>query len=383
MSGCFVLALAAVLAPMMVLFGLKFGIVTSMVDKLVEDPRNREIRSVGSGRFHEAWFDALRSRADVAFVVPRTRTISATMKLYKPEAGRIVSVELIPSTHGDPLLVNVGAAPEGLNKILLSSSAAQKLEVSVGDIIEGSLARRFGGRNERQTLNLEVVGIAEPAAFPREAAFVTVQLAVVAEEYRDGRAVPALGWSGAEPASNQRSFPGYRLYARSIYDVAQLSEEFAAQGLEVRTSAADIDIVQSMERNLSVIFWIIALVGLIGFSVSLGASLWANVDRKRRELSVLRLVGFNTGSIVWFPVLHAFFTGLMGWILAGFIYLGVQQSINQLFLSQLARVHSICRLLPEHFLIALGITLGSAVLAAALAGYRASLIEPSEGLREI
>ena len=35
MSVCFVLALAAVLGPMMVLFGLKFGIVGAMVDQLV------------------------------------------------------------------------------------------------------------------------------------------------------------------------------------------------------------------------------------------------------------------------------------------------------------------------------------------------------------
>ncbi len=38
MSGCFVLALATVLGPMMVLFGLKFGIVGAMVDQLIENP---------------------------------------------------------------------------------------------------------------------------------------------------------------------------------------------------------------------------------------------------------------------------------------------------------------------------------------------------------
>ena len=34
MSGCFIFSLAAVLAPLMILFGLKFGIVTSMVTQL-------------------------------------------------------------------------------------------------------------------------------------------------------------------------------------------------------------------------------------------------------------------------------------------------------------------------------------------------------------
>ena len=57
MSFCFVLALAAVLGPMMVLFGLKFGIVGAMVDQLIEDPRNREIRPVSSGRYDHAWLE--------------------------------------------------------------------------------------------------------------------------------------------------------------------------------------------------------------------------------------------------------------------------------------------------------------------------------------
>ncbi len=56
-----------------------------------------------------------------------------------------------------------------------------------------------------------------------------------------------------------------------------------------------------MDKNLSLVFWLIAVIGLVGFAFSLSASLWANVDRKRKELSVLRLVGFRTGDIVWFP----------------------------------------------------------------------------------
>ena len=57
MSGCFVLALAAVLGPMMVLFGLKFGIVGTMVDELIENPHNREVRPVGSGYYDHAWLE--------------------------------------------------------------------------------------------------------------------------------------------------------------------------------------------------------------------------------------------------------------------------------------------------------------------------------------
>ncbi len=57
MSGCFVAALAAVLAPLMILFGLKFGIVSSMVTQLIENPINREIRPIGSGHYDQRWFE--------------------------------------------------------------------------------------------------------------------------------------------------------------------------------------------------------------------------------------------------------------------------------------------------------------------------------------
>ena len=86
MSGCFVLALASVLAPLMILFGLKFGIVSSMVNQLVENPINREIRSIGSGHYDQQWFDRFRDLDEVEFVIPKTRALAATMQLKSQTA---------------------------------------------------------------------------------------------------------------------------------------------------------------------------------------------------------------------------------------------------------------------------------------------------------
>ena len=157
MSFCFVLSLAAILAPMLVLFGLKFGIISSMAERLIHDPRNREIRPVGSGHFQSEWFESLRSRRDVAFVSPSTRSISATISLQNPRANRsqIISVELIPSGTGDPLL-DANNIPNTLSEIVLSDSAARKLGVSRGDTLDGSLARVFRGKRERVHLPIEV-----------------------------------------------------------------------------------------------------------------------------------------------------------------------------------------------------------------------------------
>ena len=50
---------------------------------------------------------------------------------------------------------------------------------------------------------------------------------------------------------------------------------------------------------------------------------------------------------------------------------------------QVAAGQQVCRLLPVHYVIALGLTCAAAVIAAGLAGMRSARIEPSEGLREI
>ncbi len=381
MSVCFVLALAAVLGPMMVLFGLKFGIVGAMVDQLVEDPLNREIRPIGSGYYDNAWLDSVRARPDVAFLVPRTRSIAATIELSSDSSSRIVSVELIPSDQGDPLLTN-SLLPQGTYRVVLSQSAAEKLNVAPGDTLDGSLARRFRGQQEREHLTFSVAAIAPASAFSRDGAFVTVMLLEALEDFRDGRAVPAFGWKG-EPADSNRTYPGFRLYARSIYDVAGLRDAFARLNVDVHTRSAEIELVQRMNRNLTIIYWAIALVGLVGFSLSLGASLWANIDRKRKELSVLRLVGFRTADIVWFPMVQALFTAVLGWALALAIYLVTAMVINDMLATQLETGQQVCRMLPQHYAIALLLTCTAAVLASGLAGLRSARVEPSESLRDL
>src|SRR5690606_3612238 len=64
LSGCSVLALAAVLIPLLVLFGLRYGIITNLLDPLIENPRYREVTPVTSGRYTPEWFETMRARDD-------------------------------------------------------------------------------------------------------------------------------------------------------------------------------------------------------------------------------------------------------------------------------------------------------------------------------
>ena len=383
MSACFVLSLSAVLLPLLVLFGLKFGIIGNLLEPLKEDPRYRQILPAGSGSYGPDWFAAMAARSDVAFIVPRTRAIAATMRLQSVdnEAGRIISVELIPSASGDPALSGL-EPPRGLDTIALSLDAADKLGVSEGDSVKGILSRTLGGERQTVLLPLAVGAVASAAAFARDGMFVSPELLMAVEDFKDGRAVEALGWSGAAATEGPRYFAGFRLYARSVDDVAGLRKALMDRGIDVRSRVADIELVQALDRNLSIVFWIIAGIAAVGYGLAFGSSVWANVDRKRLEFSVLRLTGFRTRAIVWFPIVQAVLTGVLGWLVAALVFFVVQAGLNILFAETVGGGESVCRLLPAHFILALLLTLGAAAIAAALGGRRLAMLEPSLALRE-
>ena len=384
-SLCYVLALMAVLAPILVLFGLKFGLVDTLARRLVESPANREVIAVGSRRYDDTWFAAVAARPDVAFVVPNTRRIAASLsRLQNPETGGdLRAIQMIPTAPGDPLLGPDAAVPQGLAELVLSASAASKLGVAAGGRVLARIDRSREGKDEGVVWELKVAGVLSPEALSEDAALVPLALLVATEDYRDGVQVPALGWEGSPPPTGARAFARFRLYAASIYDVARLESDLSAQGIEVRSQLAEIASMQALDRNLGRVFWLIAGIGTLGFLASLAANLLANVERKRRELSIVRLIGFTTGSLVLFPVAQAALVAVLGALAAVLVYLPVASALNGWFTESLQPGESICRLLPIHVAAALMATLLGSAIAAAWAGWRAARIEPAEGIRDV
>ena len=384
-SLCYVLALVAVMAPLLVLFGLKFGLVDTLAQRLVQSPHNREIVSVGSRIFEPAWFQDLAAREDVAFIVPNTRRIAASLSyLHNPEQDGILrALHMIPTATADPLLPDMDA-PLGVDQIILSADAARKLGAAPGTRLEARLRRRRDNRDESESWGLTVTAVAPDTAIQGEAAFVPLELLEATEDYRDGVAVPLLGWDGDPPArARPRTYAKFRLYARSIDDVSALKAHLNEQGIDVKTRAAEIESMRTLEQTLDRVFWLIATIGAFGFLASLAANLLANVERKRRDLSLIRLLGFPTASIVGFPVVQALSIGLLGALGAILLYQPFAALLNDWFSGSLREGEYICRLLPWHLLTAFAMTILCACLAAAWAGLRAARIQPAEGLREI
>lgn len=381
LSACSVLALVAVIAPLLVLFGLKFGLVGSLTERLQRDPAVREIIPLGGGRLRADLIEQLAQRPDVAFAIPRTRQIAATADLLRPAQGRRVTVEMLPSAAGDPLLQQV-APPQGLQQVVLSFTAAEKLGAHAGDELQASFSRQQAGQVQWRQLPLKVTAVLPLAAFERDGLFASLALLEAVEDYRDGRAVAALGWPGEAPSNAaERVYPAFRLYARGLADVEPLRAYFAERQLLVSTQAAQIAQVQTLSRNLDLVFWIITSLAVAGAVAAIAAGAVAAVQRKQRELAVLRLLGFGSAALLMFVVLQALYSGVLAAATAGGLYLLAEHGLNRIFMQVPGEYAS--HLLPLHYLVALCAVLLASTAAAALGGWRVARIDASQGIRDV
>jgi putative ABC transport system permease protein len=382
LSVCFVLAMAAVLGPVLVLFGLRYGVVDGMVGELARDPSSRQITPRASGRYDRSWFAELERRPEVAFLIPQTRhaTMAAAL-LGEGETPRLLdSVDLVPSAAGDPLL-GAESPPIGFETLVLSPAAAEQLRVRPGDRVKVIVGRHPSGVEEETEISLRVSGLSLDESFDYPVAFMSLSLLEAIEAYKDGAA-----WADAG-VERRHGHAGFRLYARTIYDVEPLARELTEQDIPVSTNADQLELVQFLDRSLGRIFWIVTAVAGGGFLLALAASLWASVDRKRRELSVLRLLGFSSSQMVLFPIFQSVYTALCSSGIALLLFSIASISINEYFASLRQHIDTpdwaVCRLLPVHMATAVFLTVAGAVLASFFSARRVAQISPAEGLRQL
>lgn len=381
-SFCIVSSLVAVIAPLLLLFGLRFGIVSQLQGDLASDPRNLEIRMLSSGNYDQKWIEQLRLRPDVGFVLGQTRSLNTLADLQTDSSHFIENAEIIPTGKGDPLLGSIEIHSE--NDVVLTQEAARKLAVNVGDLINMRVSRLLEERQEWGRKRLNVVGILPATYFNRAAIFTQPALLLMLEHFRDGYATPDLGINngallGVKPPRYARA----RLYAKDIDQVASLERDLRSQRIETTSRLADIENVKSINRVLGIIFNTIAATALIGCIASLIGSFIANVDRKRKHIAVLRLLGFTAPSVGLYVIFQGCLLSLLAYLGGYGIYLSASQVFNRALAGTQATDQMICKITLMHSVFAMALTAVVALLVASIGAYRAINIEPAQSLREV
>ncbi|MDD2464536.1 MAG: FtsX-like permease family protein [Desulfobulbus sp.] len=594
LSVCLVLAIASIIAPLLILFGLQFGTIETMRNRLVQDPKNREIRPMTTKTFSRDWFDQLKGRCpEVSFVVPMTRQISSSIVAVNEVADLRESLSLVATAPGDPLLFENGVTVPGNDGCVLSTPAAQALNVKVGDQLSFTAQRIIQGKYENGSFSVKVRGVLEERASSLKMAYLPLEVIEAVEDFKDGRAVPAFGWQGELPAAypvfegavvlvpeplskldevllinntgfsqvksltgadlttilghapaenwaayqltvkhgsvgdtslralsnklrgrgariipwieplpidlhsaaegghgahnlllqlsiaqddavlvggqppletearsgglgsmktvlvaadlpiaegpaaltltlgervltvpvvvqkgvvdkgrafvsapfagmlnllryrnvrydaqidalllSRQGYAGFRLYTASIDAVERVQKFLESEGISVNTERERIAEVRRLDHYTSLIFWLIASVGVVGGISALTASLYASVERKKKELNVLRLLGLLKKELVFFPIAQGLLLSSGALMLSVAIFVTVAQVINQLFRTQLRTTESLCTLSWGHFVLLFVGVWSLSIIAATFAALRATRLDPAEALRD-
>jgi len=377
------LILTSVLAPILVLFGIKNGIVEEMFARLRSDPTAVEIRPLGQGQYDDVFFANLQKKDEVSYLIAATRFLSSTVELKNQKNLRVppLSGELVPTSAGDPLW---GKEPkwddEGV-EVALSTTLSEKLKLKVGDNLRGRVGRFVDGKRQVADIKFIVSGIIPLSLNAKDIVLVPLSFLVATEDYREGGKSDLSGFSGEKEIRKGRTFASFRLYAQKLEDVAALRTFLVEQNVETKTALARINLIQTLDQVLSSIFWIIT--GLATFGYLLAASVQSSlvVIRKAPDLAVLKLLGFSSQQVSLFPVFQSLLTGLIGSTGAVLTYYVAQVFINEL-VSRLEMIEGVVASLPlGSALSAIGLTICICLVTSFFGGRRTSKIYPSEGLR--
>lgn len=383
-TGCLVIATAAALAPLLLLFALKFGVVANMIDTLRSDPRTLEVVMNRDVELSPEWIDRLARDGKVGFLLPRMNGLAASVRA-RGQGRALLESDLVPTRAGDPLTPGL-PAPVRLTDVLLTERAALELEVAVGDSFEMIVARRVAGEDQAERLAMTVIGVIPRAMVQSDDLYVAPALEIAVNRYKEGLEVAELGWPGEADGrpldATPPSYANFRLFAADVRDVPALRDQLLADGLDARTRSERVEEALVIEAGLGWVFAIVTTLASVGFFFTLGLHLAASVVEKSSELALLRLLGMRSTELALMPSIQGALIAAIGAVLACLAALAVLPVLNAALDGLGGLTGSVARLRPEHFAIALMASASAGAAAGSIGGLRAARIEPREGLRD-
>lgn len=387
LSFCMIVALVAVITPLLLLFGLKHGVVSHLQNELLQNPITLEIRMKGNRSYDSAWIAHLREQPTAGFVIGHTRSLSAVVTLRQAESNIepgmrprfLEAVEVIPTGQGDPLTASLPVLQQA-DQIYISAKVARDLNIKAGDTLKLDLRRQSANQPTRDSLELNVIGVVPLEYLPRASILVDLPLLLAIEYFLDGshHSLASGLTSNIEPR-----FARARIYAGHIDEVEPLAIWLNNQNIETTSQLNEIRQVKQINDLLNLIVGFIAATGIIGCLVSLTGTFIANLDRKRKDMALLRLLGFKNRSIGLYVVAQAWILTSVAFLAGLLLYGVVSHLLDQALYATQATSGFASQLTIKHMATAALITWGVASIASVWGALRAIHIQPAESLREL
>ena len=377
---CNVAVVVGMLAPLLVLFGVKNGVYEALIGELLSNPATMQIDTLGNNGFDADQIDAIRGWDDVAFITPKVRSQFDYVNVYVPEARAMRDALVIPSGTGDPTLPE-GVLLEGF-KVAVSPQLAEQLNLETGGHIQ--LITQAENRNRQLVLKVEVVAVLKPSVASGNTVLAPYALLDLIEAFYDAYALPDYGILEGRPLSERvSSYEGIRLYGASLEGLAALQtrlESFLAVGTRARTR--EVEALLGLGHNLNLALALVTSLATAGLFAALVFSFWTDVMRKRATLASIALLGVPPSRLALFPLIQGVTAALCGLALSFAFYGLAARVATHLFGTGIPDGKQIAQIAPmQAALISVGV-LGVIVLAVLAAARSAQRLDPASVLRE-
>jgi putative ABC transport system permease protein len=374
-------AIVSVLTPLMLLYGVKTGVVDGLVASLKRDPRVLVLSVRGNVSLKPEAVDRIRAMPETLYAIGATRSIASRLEfeLAPKSPNGYFAADVAPTSAGDPLLKAAGLDALADDQVVLSQGLADKLGAKVDSRVTGRNTRNDGA--EQIAFPFKVAAILPGSYLAGSRAIATEAILQKLEAFLDGYAVPSMGIEGRPAETRVPTIESMRVYARSIDGVVVLNRALEKLGFMVSSNASQISLVQNLDRVMTGLFLIVATVATVGFIASFWASLASVFEQYRRHLSLLKLLGLGGAGLAAFPVVQAMVVASAAVIVSMALFLVVATVINRVFTFGYLE-GEVCALHAWHYLAAAAATyLLSVAVSLRLAG-SLHRISPGEAVRD-
>ena len=320
MTICQIAALACLMAPLLLLFSLRFGILQELQNQLLNDPKVLALTLDTSYRLDATFFKQLEQRPEVGFLVPQITALNALIDLKFP--GTVTRVSVLPTKVGDPVVLRSGIPYErdlANDEVLVSYDLAQVRELSPGDSVTMVVTRIQNGKRESVRTQLKIKGIVSERFVGDDSLLLNLDMVNAIDDYRNGFN-PVLLSDGSNVNTRPRLYAKFRLYAKDLEQVIPLYYYLVDQHLNVSSKVREIENVKAVAHVLNFIFGVIASVSLIGGALALTGLVLSALRASKRNFVLLRLMGQGQKGIYSVVLVEGMIISALGFILSLVLY---------------------------------------------------------------
>ncbi|MCI6906133.1 MAG: hypothetical protein PUC74_03205 [Succinatimonas sp.] len=379
-SFCLIASLCSVIAPLLLLFSLRFGIITNLEENLKQDPSNLEIKFMSGYKLGDEFFESLKENPHVQFVLPLTRSLSVTTSVFAN--GKLIDrIDAMPTAKNDPLVLRSGITQDlGLNEVFMSKSLAEDLKLKVGDSLKLKISRKLNDVNENSVQTFTLKGIIDSRYLQLRKILINFDTLVYMEDYRDGFNPPVFS-DGSKLNQARDSFAKARLYVKTLDDVEPMSK-MLRQSYSITDSSDQIEKLNKITSILNFVFTAIALVSVVGGLLAATGLIFTNLKRRLQGFALLKLTGISNSKCIEQVVVENLILSLCAYVLSLLLFMVGMIWFNTSFAADLKIGTDVSLISTTHVLFGLLATvLSCAAISYGIAKILLSKINIADSLR--